>query len=58
MSKLTYEDRIEIYTKRKNGISAINLSRQYGVHVNKIHYLISLVDRNGLDIIVLKKKKE
>ena len=37
MSKLTYEDRIEIYTKRKNGTSAINLSKQYGVHVNKIH---------------------
>ena len=57
MSKLTYEDRIEIYTKRKNGTSAINLSRQYGVHVNKIRYLISLVDRNGLDIIRRNKNR-
>ena len=57
MSKLTYEDRIEIYTKRKNGTSAINLARQYGVHVNKIHYLISLVDRNGLDIIQRNKNR-
>ena len=57
MSKLTYEDRIEIYTKRKNGTSAINLARQYGVHVNKIHYLISLVDRNGLDIIRRNKNR-
>ena len=51
MSKLTYEDRVEIYNKRKNGTSAINLSKQYRVHVNKINYLISLVDRNGLDIL-------
>ena len=57
MSKLTYEDRIEIYTKRKNGTSAINLSKQYGVHVNKINYLISLVDRNGLDILRKDKNK-
>ena len=57
MSKLTYEDRIEIYTKRKNGTSAINLSKQYGVHVNKIHYLISLVDKNGLDILRKNKNR-
>lgn len=57
MSKLTYEDRIKIYTKRKNGTSAINLSKQYGVHVNKIHYLISLVDRNGLDILRKNKNR-
>ena len=57
MSKLTYEDRIEIYTKRKNGTSAINLSKQYGVHVNKINYLISLVDKNGLDILRKDKNK-
>ena len=57
MSKLTYEDRIEIYTKRKNGTSAINLSKQYGVHVNKIRYLISLVDRNGLDILRKNKNR-
>ena len=40
MSKLTYEDRVEIYNKRKNGTSAINLSKQYRIHVNKINYLI------------------
>ena len=57
MSKLTYEDRIEIYTKRKSGTSAINLSKQYGVHINKINYLISLVDRNGLDILRKDKNK-
>ena len=57
MSKLTYEDRIEIYTKRKNGTSAISLSKQYGVHVNKIRYLISLVDRNGLDILRKNKNR-
>ena len=57
MSKLTYEDRVEIYNKRKNGTSAINLSKQYRVHVNKNNYLISLVDRNGLDILREDKNK-
>ena len=57
MSKLTYEDRVEIYNKRKNGTSVINLSKQYRVHVNKINYLISLVDRKGLDILRKDKNK-
>ena len=57
MSKLTYEDRIEIYTKRKNGTSAINLSKQYGINVNKINYLVSLIDRNGLDVLRKNKNK-
>ena len=57
MSKLTYEDRIEIYTKRKNGTSATNLSKQYGINVNKINYLVSLIDRNGLDVLRKNKNK-
>ena len=45
------------YILKKNDTSAINLSKQYGVHVNKIHYLISLVDRNGLDILRKNKNR-
>ena len=40
MSKLTYAARVELYNKRKNGTSAINLSKQYRVNINKINYLI------------------
>ena len=57
MAKLTYEDRIEIYNKRKNGISLTTLSKQYGVHINKIKYLISIIDRNGLDVLRKNKNK-
>ena len=71
MSKLTYEDRVEIYNKRKNGTSAINLSKQYRVHVNKINYLIenpnvridmssnTLLDKDKLQLenIIFKWKK-
>ena len=53
MAKLTYKDKIEIYKKRKNGTSAINLSKQYRINVNKVNYLVSLIDKNGLDILVV-----
>ena len=57
MAKLTYKDKIEIYKKRKNGTSAINLSKQYRINVNKVNYLVSLIDKNGLDILRKNKNK-
>ena len=57
MSKLTYEDRIDIYTKRKQGISAINLSKEYKIKVDKINYLIRLIDKHGYDIIRITKNR-
>ena len=57
MSKLTYEDRIDIYTKRKQGISAINLSKEYKIKVDKINYLIRLIDKHGYDILRTTKNR-
>jgi len=51
MTKISYEDKINIYMERKNGTSVINLSKKYNMKQNHIKYLIRLVDKHGLDIL-------
>lgn len=57
MSKLSYEDKINIYRDRKAGMSIIKLSKKYKIRDNHIKYLIRLVDKHGLDILINKKNK-
>lgn len=51
MAKLTNEQRIEIYNKRKAGVSFSQLKLEYGI--NRIHgrYLVRLIDRHGPGIL-------
>ena len=51
MAKLTREQRIEIYHKRKSGVTIKSLSKQYGIHKNMICYLVKLIDKHGEDIL-------
>ena len=51
MGKLTREQKIEIYEKRKQGISYIQLSKQYGIRRANIQYLIRLIDSHGVEIL-------
>ena len=51
MSKLTREQKIEIYTKRKCGETVISLSRQYPVEIESIKYLIRLIDLHGFSVL-------
>ena len=55
MSKLSYEDKINIYKERKKGISIINLSKKYNIRDSHIKYLIRLIDKHGFDILRTKK---
>ena len=57
MTKLTYENRIEIYNKIKNGKSPTHLSKQYAIGVGKIRYLVRLIDKHGYDILRTTKNK-
>ena len=57
MSKLTYEDKIKLYNDRKNGVSVGNLSIKYNVRKCLINYMISLIDKHGLDILRTNKNK-
>lgn len=58
MSKLSYEDKISLYSERKEGISTKSLSRKYNIHENIIDYMVSLIDKHGIDILRTSKNKE
>lgn len=55
MAKLTRKQKIEIYTKRKNGVLMTILSKEYNIRCDNINYLIRLIDKHGFNI--LRKNK-
>ena len=57
MSKLTYEDKINLYTDKKKGLSIEGLSNKYKVSKNVINYLTALIDKHGIEILRTKKNK-
>ena len=57
MGKLKYEDRINIYNDRKNGMSWQSLSQKYKIRTCSIQYLISLIDVHGYEILRTSKNK-
>ena len=57
MSKLTYEDKINIYQERKQGNTINNISKKYGVRKDVIKYLIRLIDKHGFEILRKNKNK-
>lgn len=57
MSKLSYEEKIEIYNKRKAGETLNTLHSKYGITEHNIQYLVRLIDRHGFDILKHTKNK-
>ena len=57
MSKLSYEDKINIYNERKNGKTRICLSKKYSTGKDKIDYLTRLIDKHGFDILRTTKNR-
>ena len=57
MSKLTYEDKINIYIDKKGGMSIGSLSSEYKVSKNIINYLTALIDKHGIDILRTNKNR-
>ena len=51
MAKLTRKQKIEIYEKRKEGVSISQLSKQYCISHPVIEYLCRLIDMHGVDIL-------
>ena len=51
MSKLTYQDKINIYKERKQGNSIVNISKKYDVRKELIKHLVRLIDKHGYDIL-------
>ena len=57
MSKLTYEDKINLYNDKKKGMTIGNLSSKYKISRNVINYLIALIDKHGIDILRTSKNR-
>jgi len=51
MSKLSYEDKINLYNNRKNGLLISTLMSKYKVGADLVKYLTRLIDRHGLGIL-------
>ena len=51
MAKLTKQQKIEIYEKRKSGFTILKLCQQYGINRTNIEYLIRLIDMHGPEIL-------
>ena len=58
MSKLSYDDKINLYNDKLNGKSIKSLSRKYGITYHNVQYLIRLIDRHGFDILRTSKNKK
>lgn len=57
MAKLTREQKIELYVKRKQGQTLPSLSKEYQINTRNVEYLIRLIDKHGFDILNSGKNK-
>ena len=55
--RLTYEDKVQIYDLRKQGISLKRLSEKYGINLSNLDYLIRLIDRYGIENVKKGKNR-
>ena len=57
MSKLTREDKIKIYERRRNGETIPSLAKAFDVQESNIKYLIALIEKHGYDILRKDKNR-
>ena len=57
MSKLSYEDKINMYNDRKSGMPIKSIALKYGIKDTIVKYLIRLIDKHGFDILRRNKNK-
>ena len=57
MSKLSYEDKINLYNDRQKGMSINSLVSKYGIRHEGIEYLIRLINKHGFDVLRTVKNK-
>ena len=55
--KLTYEDKVQIYELRRQGQSFKQLSKRFGVDVAGLKYMVTLIDRYGIDSVKKGKNR-
>ena len=47
--KWSYQDKLEIYHLRKEGLSWPQLNQKYGVQLSNLKYIVKLMDRYGVE---------
>lgn len=57
LSKLTRQQKLEIYAKHKAGYSLSQLPFEYGIRKSRLSYLFALIDRHGPDILRQDKNR-
>ena len=57
MSKLTREDKIKIYERRKNGETISSLAKAFNIRESNIKYLITLIEKHGNNILRKDKNR-
>ena len=57
MEKLTRENKIEIYERRKNGETISSLAKAFNIRESNIKYLITLIEKYGNNILRKDKNR-
>ena len=51
MTKISYEERINLYYNRKNGMSFSSIKSKYGINKSGVEYFVRLIDKHEFDIL-------
>ena len=57
MTKISYEDKLNIYQLKKHGVSCSTIKSKYSYGIHNIQYLERLIDKHGYDILRTTKNK-
>ena len=57
MSKLSYDEKIQLYQDGRNGMSKLSLSKKYNICIHGVQYLCCLIDIHGYDILRTSSNK-
>ena len=58
MSKLGYENIINLYKEKMCGMSYSDLSAKYKIRDSRVKYLVRLINKHGHDILIKNKNKK
>ena len=57
MGKLTREEKIKIFERRKMGETISSLAKDFNIHESNIKYLIALIKKHGYNVLRENKNK-
>ena len=57
MGKLSYEDKVKIYYKKKKGRSRKDSASEYKLQESNVQYLVRLIDKHGFAVLRTVKNK-